>query len=295
VNLAGGLALALASTLALNWGWVAQHGAAAAMPPLSLRRPLASLALLFRNLRWLAGFSAGLGGWVLYVAALALAPLSLVQAVSAGGIAVIAVLAWRRQDGSPPRSEVLAVAAGMTGLLLLAISLHGTAPSPSAGRWAPVALWLGISLGAAALAAGPGSRLLAGGAGLGAAAGLLYAAGDAGTKFALGGGSRYALAPAIPALHGLAFVCVQLAFQRGGALATAGTASLLTNAVPIAAGIVLFGERPPAGALGVVRVVAFACVVAAAALLARKDAEPAAGPRQVPECYVPSAAAPRGE
>jgi len=47
------------------------------------------------------------------------------------------------------------------------------------------------------------------------------------------------LAPAVLAAHGLAFVCIQLAFQRGGALATAGTASLLTNALPIAAGIFL--------------------------------------------------------
>jgi hypothetical protein len=56
------------------------------MPPLSLRRPLASLRLLFAHKGWLIGFLAGIGGWVLYVAALALAPLSLVQATSAGGL-----------------------------------------------------------------------------------------------------------------------------------------------------------------------------------------------------------------
>jgi hypothetical protein len=91
-----GLALSLASAFALNWGWVEQHAAAARLPRLSLRRPLGSLRQLFRNLRWLAGFAAGLVGWGLYVGALALAPLSLVQATSAGGVGVLAALACRR-------------------------------------------------------------------------------------------------------------------------------------------------------------------------------------------------------
>jgi len=53
-------------------------------------------------------------------------------------------------------------------------------------------------------------------------------------------------------------------------------ATLLTNALPIAAGPVLFAEPLPSGALGVLRVLAFAAVVAGAALLARpKPAAPA--------------------
>ena len=96
VKLGFALALALASAITLNWGYVAQHGAASTLPPLSLRRPFASLRALFTQRRWLAGFVAGLGGWVLYVAALALAPLSLVQATSAGGIGVLALLVPER-------------------------------------------------------------------------------------------------------------------------------------------------------------------------------------------------------
>ncbi|HET8605970.1 MAG TPA: hypothetical protein VFL66_02965 [Gaiellaceae bacterium] len=269
MRLAAGLLLALASTAAINWGWVAQHGAAGALPPLSPRRPIRSLRLLFCDLRWLAGFGAGLGGWAIYVAALRLAPLSLVQAVSAGGIALIAVLARVRG-----RREAAAVALGVAGLALLGLSLAGGGPAAGRlGAWTDAGTWLGCSAAAAALLAGPGSRLLAPGAGLGLAAGVLYAAGDVSTKFAVAGGTRAALAPAVLAAHGLAFVCVQLAFQRGGALATAGSASLLTNALPIAAGIVLFGERVPGGAAGAARVAAFACVVASAFLLARKDEE----------------------
>ena len=79
------------------------------------------------------------------------------------------------------------------------------------------------------------------------------------------------LVPAVLAAHGLAFVALQLGFQRGGALQTAGTASLLTNALPIAAGLALFHEHLPGGALGALRVAGFVLVIAAAAVLVRLD------------------------
>ena len=69
-----------------------------------------------------------------------------------------------------------------------------------------------------------------------------------------------------------AFVALQLGFQRGDALATAGMATLWTNALPIAAGTMLFGESVPSGMRGVARVAAFVCVVLGAALLARPEA-----------------------
>ena len=100
-----GLLAALGSALALNWGYWVQHGAAAAMPPLSLRRAIASLLLLFAHRRWLIGFLVGIGGWVLYVGALKLAALSLVQSVSAGGIGVLALLAWRFGSSRPARRD----------------------------------------------------------------------------------------------------------------------------------------------------------------------------------------------
>jgi len=88
---------------------------------------------------------------------------------------------------------------------------------------------------------------------------VLYAAGDVGTKAAVLGGARLWFVPALLACHGLAFVAMQLAFQRGRRLATAGVAALWTNAVPIAAGMALFAEATG----GVLRGVAFALVLAA--------------------------------
>ena len=263
-----GLALALVSAGALNWGWVAQHTAASGLPPLSLRRPVVSLRLLFRHRGWLVGFSVGIAGWGLYVAALALAPLSLVQATSAGGIGVLALFAQRASGVRLARHEWFAVSVSVAGLLLLAASLEGGSSASRAATWLAVLAWLGCSTLAAAFAAGPVASVLVAGSGLGLAAGVLYGAGDIATKAAVGGGLWLALVPAVLAAHGLAFVCLQFGFQRGGALATAGTSTLLTNVLPIAGGIALFHERVPGGGLGALRLAAFALVVVGAAVLA---------------------------
>jgi hypothetical protein len=270
-SIGAGLLLALGSAAALNWSYFVQHSAATALPPLSLRRPLRSLALLFGDVRWVIGFFTGIGGWVLYVAALALAPLSIVQAASAGGIALLAALVGRLS-----RREQVGVGVAALGLVLLGVSLIGTHSPTSHGAWKSVAIWMAVSVAVALVAAGPASAALAGGAGLGIAAGVLYASGDVGTKAALAGGGRFAFVPALLACHGLAFVCLQLGFQRGGALATAGMATLWTNALPIAAGSVLFAEALPGGFRGAARVAAFACVVAGAVALARPGAPPGA-------------------
>lgn len=278
-QLAGGLLLALGSAAALNWGYFVQHGAASELPPLALRRPFASLRLLFGNLRWVTGFLVGIGGWVVYVAALALAPLSLVQAASAGGIGLLALLASR--TAALTARERRGIAVSIAGLALLGGSLAGHTTSAGRGDWLAVAVWVAVSLTVAAAAALLPAQRLAGGAGLGIAAGVLYAAGDVATKAAVPGGARLGFVPVLLACHGLAFVALQLGFQRGSVLATAGLATLFTNALPILAGTTLFGEG--LGALPLVRALAFACTVIGATLLARAaPPEAAPGPRLLP-------------
>ena len=260
-----GLLLGLASAAAINGGYALQHASAAALPPLTLRRPLHSLLLLFRSGRWAVGFFAGIGGWGFYVAALSLAPLSLVQAASAAGIAVLAI-GGERLTGA----ERVGVSAALVGLLLLGLSL-GSHTQSLHGSSRLVIGWLLASAAVAAVVA----RVLPPGAGLGTAAGVLYAAGDVGTKAAFGGGTRLLFVPALLACHGLAFACMQLAFQRGGRLATAGLAVLWTNALPIVAGTVLFGESVPGGWRGAARVAAFVLVLVGAVALSRRQPVPA--------------------
>lgn len=256
-----GLALAISSAVAINGGYVLQHGAASALPPLTLRRPVQSLLALFRNLWWMVGFIGGIVGWGMYVAALALAPLSLVQAAAAGGIAVLAIGGARLTT-----AERVGVVAALCGLALLGLSLASHPPTGH-GSATSVAVWMIGSGVAAALV----TRLLPPAAGLGTAAGILYAAGDVGTKAALAGGTRLLFVPALLACHGLAFVCMQLAFQRGSRLASAGLAVLWTNALPIVAGMLLFGESLPGGWRGAVRVASFVLVVVGAVALSRRE------------------------
>jgi hypothetical protein len=275
---AAALVLAAASALALNWGFFRQHEQAAGLPPLSARRPLHSLRLLFGNLRWFVGFVVGIGGWALYVAALRFGSLSLVQATAAGGVGILALLVSRTGGVDLSRREWLGTALAVAGLVLLGVSLAGHEPARIGhAAWPTVAVWMAGTAVLALVCAGPLARVFAAGAGLGAAAGLWYAAGDVGTKAAVAGGTRLAFVPALLACHGLGFVFLQLGFQRGGALATAGVATVLTNAVPIAAGMIIFGDGLPPGPLGAARVGAFLAVVIGAGLLARPTApEPAA-------------------
>jgi hypothetical protein len=265
--IATGLLLAVASAVAINGGYSLQHASASRLPPLLLRRPVQSLQALFRNRRWLVGFLGGIGGWVLYVVALKLAPLSLVQAASAGGIGVLALGGGRLR-----RAERVGVGTALAGLVLLGLSL-GSHPPSGRGSVDTVAVWLVASAGLAGLVV----RALPPAAGFGTAAGVLYAAGDVATKAAVGGGTRLWFVPVLLACHGLAFVCMQLAFQRGGRLGTAGLAVLWTNALPIVAGTLVFGESLPGGLSGAARIAAFALVLIGAVALSRPPIDAPAG------------------
>ena len=266
--LAAGLFLALVSTAALNGGFYLQHEASQRLAELTLRHPFASLHLLFTNLRWVTGFVTGLAGWALYIVALDLAPLSLVQATSAGGMGLLALLV-RIGGVRLSARERVAMAASVSGLLLIGLSLPaGTARTAVVG-WGLPLIWVLASVLVAGVAAVPAAVVLRPGAGLAIASGLLYAAGDIATKAAVSGIEPvYLFAVMLPLCHGLAFVSLQLAFQRGRALATAGLSSLLNNLLPIVAGIVVFHEQMPGGLLGVLRGLGFAGTVLGAALLA---------------------------
>ncbi len=268
MNLMLGLALALISTAALSYGAYRQHSASGALPVLSLRHPVRSLASLFTSWRWLAGFLIGISGWALYIVALRFAPLSLVQATSAGGVGLLALLV-RLGGTTLARQERVAVAVSVAGLLLLGLSLPaGAAPAGSLTWQAPLE-WVLASMLLAGVAAVPAAGVLRPGAGLAAAAGLLYTAGDVATKAAVDGTHPALLFwGLLLACHGLAFVCLQLSFQRGTALATAGVSTLLTNMLPIMAGLTVFAEHMPGGLAGAVRAAGFAGAVLGGTLLA---------------------------
>jgi hypothetical protein len=270
VQTAVALALTLVSAAAINGGYLIEHGAASELRPLSARRPLRSVRLLVASRRWLYGFLLETGGFVLYVLALALAPLALVQSVAAGGIAILALLVARVSGTPLTGRERVGVAVAIAGLVLLAISLAGGSTEGVAGTWYAIGLWLAVSVGAAVAAVTVGARPLPGGAAFGLSAGILFAGGDIATKAVVSGGNHLLLGPAIVGFYAAGTMVLQSGFQRGRPLTTAGIATLATNAIPIAAAMTLFREPLPRGVLGVMRVAAFASVVIGAVWLAPK-------------------------
>jgi drug/metabolite transporter (DMT)-like permease len=268
-----GLGLALVSALAVNWAYTKEHAAASTLPPLSPRRPFRSLGLLLGNRGWVIGFATETAGWLVYVAALRLAPLSLVQAVSASGIAVLALLGVRGRPGRLSRHEQLAVVLALVGLVLLSLSLVGSEPSSRAPHAIVAVIWLAASAGAA-VALIVVRISLSRAAVLGLAAGLLFADGDVSAKLvSFGGIWLLALIPLV-VCYAAGTSVLQAAFQHGSALTAAGLATLVTNAVPIAAGFVLFDEVLPTGIKGALQIAAFASIVASAGFLGSAAAAP---------------------
>jgi hypothetical protein len=272
------LIVTLVSASALNVGYLIEHSVASKLPRLTFSRPLFSLRLLLQR-RWLAGFGIEVVGWLLYVFALALAPLSLVQATAAGGIGILASMVSRYTGMRLSPVEQLGTVLSVSGLALLGISLAGAHGAGTDGSYLAVSLWLAVSLAGTALALRTAPHLIGAGPSFGLATGVLFAAGDVATKSAVAGGGHAVFVAALIVCYALGTMVLQAGFQRANPLVTAGIATLLTNALPIVAGMTIFHEPLPSGALGALRVAAFALVVVGAVTLARhqRGASAAAG------------------
>ena len=270
VGTALGLGLALISTTLIQLAYLREHDAAAALPALSLRRPLHSLRLLISDRSWRKGFALETGGFLFYVVALALASLALVQSVAAGGIGLLAYVSARLSGRRLGHRELIGAGVSVLGLLALAVSVSGGHNPDRAGSTVAIVAWLG----ATALAAGAvlaARKRIGVAVANGIAGGLLFSIGDVATKVTTQGGVRFVFVVPLIAGYTLGTALLQVGYQRGGALTVAGLATLLTNALPIAAGTVVLGEDVPTGALGVLRVLAFAAVTVGAILLARPE------------------------
>ena len=273
-----GLALALVSAVLVNWAYSKEHDAAATMPTFSPRRPLEFVRLLLGDRSWVRAFATESGGWLIYVAALRLAPLSLVQAVCASGIAVLALVSVHGRPRRLAGHAQLAVMVAFAGLVLLSLSLVGTHQSDHTPHPAVLAVWLGSLLAVAAVLGRRRSGLAVGPA-LGLAAGLLFAGGDISAKLVVYGGPWLGAVATLIVFYGLGTSVLQGSFQHADALTGAGLATLATNAVPIAAGFVVFRERLPHGPKGALQLAAFGLLVLSGTLLAGLARPGAAGRR----------------
>lgn len=209
------------------------------------------------------------------LAALSLAPISLVQAVLAGGAVTLAVLSQRLFGGRVERRQWLALALGGGGLALLAATLphfHGAHSGFSVT--AILSFEGGLVLLAAGVALGHRTPRLAGRRGvlLAVLAGLLFALAGIAIKALTAGAGAW---PLTASLLGVTVACGALAqfaavaaLQSGGPIETIGLMGIVANATQILGGILVLGDPLSPGPPGMaLQVTALAMVCLSALML----------------------------
>ncbi|MGH2871176.1 MAG: hypothetical protein ACRDL5_01805 [Solirubrobacteraceae bacterium] len=264
-----GLLAALISASMVNIAYLREQLAVSGMSELSLRHLGRSVRHLLASRAWLIGFAMESVGFGLYVLALGLAPLALVQSVSAGGLGILAVAGARLAHRRLHRQEIIGALIAIGGLALLALSLSSGSARDARGSAVVVVLWLAGTAGLAVLVLSSSRIVFRSAVADGIAGGLFFSIGDICTKLVTAGGTRLWFAIPLVAGYLLGTMLLQLGYQSGTALTVAGLSTLFTNAVPIAAGTLVLGEQVPVGALGILRLLAFAAVTVGAILLVR--------------------------
>src|SRR5215813_7472773 len=113
-------------------GFFLKHAGAVAAPAVEWRRPWASTVALFKVPVYTLGCVVATTSWGFHVGALALAPISVVQSVIAGGLVLVTVLAGRVFHQPATRREWIGVLLTAAGLAFLAATLADTTDSAHA-------------------------------------------------------------------------------------------------------------------------------------------------------------------
>jgi drug/metabolite transporter (DMT)-like permease len=271
-----GILLSLLCALATNVGFLLKHRGANAAPDVSLKHPLASAIGLFRSKWFTLGMIVALVAWSLHVAALALAPLSLVQAVISGGLVFLTVLAERFFGYTVGTRQWAGVGLTALGLVLLAATLpHGGGPHANYSLAAMIAFESALLALGTFLVLSPrlGSHQHHG-VMLGTAAGILFGVSDVAIKALTGsvgdlgaGGllSPWLLTCVLASV--IAFYACAGGLQKGEAVPVITLTSAAANVTAISGGILVFGDPMPSDPVGIVlQSFAFVLVIFAAAL-----------------------------
>ncbi|HEY2439341.1 MAG TPA: hypothetical protein VGI07_03870 [Solirubrobacteraceae bacterium] len=266
-----GLFFALLTAFGSVAGFLYKFRGAREAPSVELSHPWRSTVELFRSPLYSLGILIALLSWGFHVGALALAPISLVQSVIAGGLVLLTVVADHVFGIEVTRREWIGVGLTAAGLAFLAATLNGDGGSAHS-RYDPgtLAVFLvAVGMVGLVLAARPRRPGF-----LAVSAGLLWAVSDTSIKALSSHLSRLGLGVVV---HPLALVILVASLvgllisarslQLGDAVPMIALTSAAANLTTIAAGPILFGEPLPASRLGVaVRMLAFAFVIVAAAL-----------------------------
>lgn len=272
-----GILLALACAFVTNLAFLYKHRGACAAPDVDIRHPLRSARALFAS-RWFAvGMLVAVAAWAFHVAALAVAPMSIVQVVLAGGVVLLAITAERLFGLTVGRRQWAGLGLTAGGLVLLAITVPATHGAHSQFSLAGMLAFEGAMICVGGLLicghhiGAPGEHR---GVMLAAAAGLLFGVSDIAIKAIAGlwgsAGVGALLTPWLAvtvAASVAAFYASARALQTGEPVPVIAVTGAAANVAGILGGIVVFGDPLPGTALGiVVQGLAFALVITAAVL-----------------------------
>jgi hypothetical protein len=271
-----GLLFALTTAVTGIVGFLLKHRGAVTAPEVDFRRPVHSSLALFAAPAYALGVLVAMAGWGFHVAALSLAPISLVQSVIAGGLVLLTVIAERAFGQRVTRREWTGVALTALGLAVLAATLEHGAGREAHSHYHPgtLAVYLGALSVAAIIPWALAARTNRPGLTFAVSAGFMWGASDVAIKAQSG---RIGDGVVAVLIHPLAVTILLLSLvgllvsarslQIGPAVPVIALTSAAANVVTIVAGPVVFGEPMPSDPAGLVlRVGAFALVVGAAAL-----------------------------
>jgi hypothetical protein len=271
-----GLILALGCALFSGVALLCKHRGAVAAPDVAMRSPLRSAAALFRSRWWAIGFLLATLGWGLHVAALSMAPLSLVQAVIAGGLALLAVPARRWFGVSVGTRDLVGLGLCAAGLSFLALTA-GNGHGDGAFTGSTMLAFEGgtLALAGMLLVASAHRRLVSRGwVLLAVAAGASIGVSDVAIKalaVTVPGSPLSLFSPwtAMALVGGIGgFLALARGLQLGEPVAVIVAFSASATLAAISGGILVFGDPLGSDALDVIaRCLAFVAVIAAAALL----------------------------
>jgi len=266
-----GIGFALVCAAVTQLGFLCKHRGAASAPRVEFTRPWHSARALLRSRWFLLGMGAGAAAWVLHVAAMTLAPLSVVQVALSTGVVMLAVLGERCFGCQVGARQWAGVVMTAVGLIALVLTLPRTAGHSAFAAPALIAFLTGMLAVGILLIAAPrfGTPAHHHGAILGAAAGTLFGVGDVALKAltTVDGPLGLITSPWLPAAilaSVLAFLASARGFQEGEAVPVIACTSTAANITVITGGIVVFGDALAGGVLLAVQLAAFALVAVSA-------------------------------
>lgn len=279
------LSIAIVASVLMALGLLMMKSRSAHLPMAAGANTIGAIVAWIRDPMWIGGLGVQTAGWALYVIAVSRAPVSMVAVMMQGGIALFVIASVVILGERANRREWVGIGAIVLGMLMLTLSVQA---GETEGAFEPgTLLMFSALLMVAGLAPMAVARLNASGAAAAILSGVAFGLGALFTKamteqFTASAAASLALRiVSNPYVYGLivanivGIVLLQNSFHSARGIIAMPLSGALSNIVPIAGGMIAFGERLPAGSMAAaMRVGAFALTIAAGALLAGSRAQP---------------------